>query len=244
MTRPSVQSLFWLTLFSVAMGYLEAVVVVYLRELYYPAGFRFPLVPMRSDLVAIELGREAATLVMLAGVGVLFGRNGAERLAGFLYGFAVWDLGYYLSLKVTLGWPVTLLDWDLLFLIPVPWVGPVLAPCVLSATMIVLAGGLVYRQRGGAVRIRRADWGLLVLGSGVVIASFVGDCARFAEGLAAGCPYVPTEFNWLLFGTGEALLLWAVYRIAVTKTAPLPTGQPLPADGPGEESFSDYWNAL
>ena len=189
MTRLSVPSLFWLTLFSVAMGYLEAVVVVYLRELYYPAGFRFPLVSMRSDLVAIELGREAATLVMLAGVGVMFGRNGTERLAGFLYAFAVWDLGYYLSLKVTLGWPATLLDWDLLFLIPVPWVGPVLAPCVLSATMIALAGGLLYRQRGGTIRIRRADWGLLVLGSGVVIASFVGDYARFAEGVAACRPY-------------------------------------------------------
>ena len=32
-----------LTLFSIAMGLLEAVVVMYLRELYYPAGFAFPL---------------------------------------------------------------------------------------------------------------------------------------------------------------------------------------------------------
>ena len=72
----------------------------------------------------------------------------------------------------------------------------------------------------------------------------MGDYARFAEGLAAGHPYVPTEFNWLLFGTGEALLLWAVYRIAVTKTTPLPTGRSLTAPPDEPDSFADYWNAL
>ena len=33
---------FPLIIFAVSMGFLEAIVVVYIRELYYPDGFRFP----------------------------------------------------------------------------------------------------------------------------------------------------------------------------------------------------------
>lgn len=127
--RPWRQVLPCITAFAVAMGFLEATVVVYLRAIYYPTGFTFPLVSMAPQLVVAELLREAATLVMLLAPAALLSRNRLERFAWFCWAFAVWDLFYYVFLKVLLGWPESLLTWDVLFLLPTVWVGPVLAPC-------------------------------------------------------------------------------------------------------------------
>ncbi|RLD10457.1 hypothetical protein DRI50_11065, partial [candidate division KSB1 bacterium] len=46
-------------IFSVAMAFWEASVVIYLRELYYPNGFVFPLRIMPANIYNIELVREA-----------------------------------------------------------------------------------------------------------------------------------------------------------------------------------------
>jgi len=48
---------FWITLFSIAMGLLETVVVIYLREIYYPDGFAFPLRPIAPNLIVAEFPR-------------------------------------------------------------------------------------------------------------------------------------------------------------------------------------------
>ncbi|HKK21835.1 MAG TPA: hypothetical protein VJ983_10215, partial [candidate division Zixibacteria bacterium] len=61
-------------LFAVAFGYLEAAVVTYLRDLYYPEGFQFPVKALPTSRIAIELVREFATLVMVTTVGILAGR--------------------------------------------------------------------------------------------------------------------------------------------------------------------------
>src|SRR5690349_1048470 len=132
------RSLLWLTLFSIAMGFLESAVVIYLRALYYPHGFEFPLVLMPNTMAGVELLREAATIVMLVSIGIIAGRNTAQRFSFFIYSFAVWDIFYYIFLKVFVDWPPSFFTWDILFIIPVPWVGPVLAPCIISLTMIVL----------------------------------------------------------------------------------------------------------
>jgi hypothetical protein len=136
----------WIAVFAIAMGFLEAIVVVYLRELYYPDGFEFPLRLMSADLVRAEWIREIATLVMLAGIGIIAGRNGLQRLFYALFAFGVWDIFYYVALKLLLGWPASLLTWDLLFLIPVSWLGPVLAPAINSLTMILMAMLFIGRQ--------------------------------------------------------------------------------------------------
>ena len=52
---------------AIAFAYIEAAVVVYLRAIFHPAGFDFPLADVaaglfKSDLLLIEIGREAATL--------------------------------------------------------------------------------------------------------------------------------------------------------------------------------------
>ncbi len=110
------------------MGFLEAIVVVYVRELYYPDGFNFPLKPMPGWLIAVELVRELCTLLMLGGCGLDFRQEYLfQRLAVFLFIFGVWDIFYYIGLKIFLNWPESLFTWDILFLIPITWIGPVLA---------------------------------------------------------------------------------------------------------------------
>ena len=141
--------LIWLMIFAVAMAYVESAVVVYLRAIYYPQGFTFPLVLMPSDMVAIEIGREAATLVMLLGVAMLAAVDRWDRILTFCIAFGVWDIAYYVWLWVFLRWPPSLLTWDVLFLIPVPWVGPVVAPVIVSVVMIVGSLVLMRRRAGG-----------------------------------------------------------------------------------------------
>ena len=79
-------------LFSIAMGYLESAVVVYLREIYYPEGFAFPLKVMDGGILITEIGRELATLVMLAGIGFIAGRSGLEKFGMFILAFGIWDM--------------------------------------------------------------------------------------------------------------------------------------------------------
>jgi hypothetical protein len=220
-------TLMWLTVFSIAMGFLETAVVVYLRELYYPHGFAFPLVPIKPEIALTEFLREAATVIMLAGIAILSVKNTYQRFACFIYAFAIWDIFYYVFLKLLLNWPESLFTWDILFLIPVPWVGPVLAPCLLSLTMIGLALFILLRyERGYHVRIRKQEWTLFTTGSFICILSFVWDYLSFVEGhgglstlwtlsstesLFLEAPaYVPTDFNWLLFMAGEIQLLTGI----------------------------------
>ncbi|HEX7411836.1 MAG TPA: hypothetical protein VF298_06815, partial [Bacteroidales bacterium] len=106
----------WIILFALAMGYLESAVVVYIRALYYPEGFAFPLKEMAENLAITELFREAATLVMLLAIGFLATTERLHRFAWFLIVFGIWDIAYYFFLKLLIGWPESLLTYDILFL--------------------------------------------------------------------------------------------------------------------------------
>src|SRR5690349_12153523 len=99
------RTMIWLTAFIIALVFLESAVVIYLRRLYYPQGFAFPLVPIPPDIGMIEFLREAATMIMLLGIAVIGGRNTAQRFALFIYSFAVWDIFYYVFLKIFDHWP-------------------------------------------------------------------------------------------------------------------------------------------
>jgi hypothetical protein len=165
-----------LMIFAVAMAYLEAAVVVYLRELYYPQGFSFPLILLPDRMILIELGREVATLVMLGTIAILSGRERWERFGYFLIIFATWDIWYYLWLKITIHWPASLWEWDVLFLIPLPWIGPVIAPVLISIMMIVL-GVLISRRyaQGGTFRPTGVAWLLALIASGLILYTFTRD---------------------------------------------------------------------
>lgn len=214
----------YLTLFGIAMGFMEAAVVVYLRKIYYPAGFVFPLNIIPFQMLLIEQLREVSTLIMLVTAAWIAGRNFCERLACFLYIFAVWDIFYYIFLKAMLNWPASLLTWDILFLIPVTWIGPVLAPVVCSITMIVMAWLILYLlKKKPDLKIKTAESILVLLGCGIIFITFIYDFSKiiisggFLSELAtlvtdkefqnAVLQFVPGKYNWCFFSIGELLIL-------------------------------------
>jgi hypothetical protein len=221
------RSFIWLTVLSVAMAYLESAVVVYLRAIMYPEGFDFPLATIQSGIAVTEIFREAATIVMLLGAGYLGGRYFTQRFAWFIYCFAVWDIFYYVFLKVLINWPASLMTWDVLFLIPVTWTGPVISPVIVSFTMLLLAMVIILRGRKfEKARLNRMEWILLITGSLILILAFVWDYSAFllrhySFGELIILPdknvlmelsrqYMPENFPWPIFVLGEAVILLAI----------------------------------
>ena len=212
----------WLAVFAMAMAYLESAVVVYLRALYFPAGFTFPMPVMDRSIVITELGREVATMIMLFAPAALLARKGIERFAWFLFAFGVWDIFYYVWLKLLLDWPASLFAMDILFLVPVPWVGPVIAPCMVSLGFILLALVILHgAHRHGTFAVRWHGWLLLSLGAACVLWSFMGDhllhAARFGVDMLNNGPAymlrdegLQAAFSWPAFLCGTALALVAL----------------------------------
>lgn len=195
--------LLYLGLFTLGFGYIEAAVVVYLREPYYPGGFRFPPVDIPSRLLWTEVAREAATLLVLLSVACLAVpgralRRNLRRFAVFAYCFGIWDLVYYLALKLLIDWPASLLDWDVLFLIPLPWTGPVLAPVLVSVGLVVSAVLVLRLPTDQPPTIRPVDWLVEALAGLVIIASFLWNLPALVAREA------PQYYPWWLFGLGLA----------------------------------------
>jgi hypothetical protein len=225
------------TIFAIAMGFLESSVVVYLREILYPEGFDFPLKPISPRLAITELLREAATLIMLVSVGIFLGRRFSTGFAWFLFCFAIWDIFYYVFLWLLLGWPESLMTWDVLFLIPTTWTGPVLTPVLVSLVMILFAVFILKKEeKGTSSRILPAQWGLLILGSLVLIWSWIMDYTRhMLQQLSLGemmkvddprvmevaMQYVPGRFPWLLYFAGLSLILAGISLYAFGKRKPV-----------------------
>ena len=215
-----------ITAFAIAMGLLESAVVIYLRHLFYPGGFEFPLSPIPVNIAVTEVLREAATLVMLVSIGMLAGRSFSTGFAWFIYSFAVWDIFFYVFLRLLIGWPQSLLTWDILFLIPTTWTGPVLAPVLVSLTMIVLALVILRRADSGVdSRIPGRIWGGLTLGSLILVFGFVLDYSQhmlvnfsLAEMMQVNNPevqrvatsYIPRRFPWLIFAAGEVVIIASI----------------------------------
>ncbi len=120
------------------MGFVESAVVAYLRYIAYPGTTSlFPLVLMPANILRIEVWREVATIAMLLSVSYLSAHiRRRKRLFYFLFIFGIWDISYYFFLKVLIDWPTSPLNWDILFLIPIPWMSPVLYPLVISIIFI------------------------------------------------------------------------------------------------------------
>jgi hypothetical protein len=197
---PTRQKIIWLGIFGLTMGYFEAAVVEYLRVNFYPDGFAFPLKDLPPRLLLIELGREAASVLMLFSVGWIAGRTFMDRFAGFMFGFAVWDIAYYFWLKIFENWPASLYTNDLLFLIPLPWVGPVWAPIGVSLALIWAA--IIYWRyldRGDILRLSGIEWLGEACAGLIIIASFL-------RGAPAAVKKSPLpDFPWWLFFAGMSL---------------------------------------
>jgi len=199
-------------IFSIAFGYIEAAVVVYLREIFYPDGFNFPLSISIIDsvskrLLLTEVGREAATLILIITGAWLFGRNLQQRVAYFLTIFAVWDIFYYVWLKVLLNWPASIMDWDILFLIPMSWAGPVLAPILASLVMLLFAVVILYRDCcARPIKATFYDWIALSIAALIVIFSFC------IPGPHTNQEDYNSYFYWPLFAAGMLLAVMVFFR--------------------------------
>jgi hypothetical protein len=210
----------WLAAYAIAMAFLEAVVVAYIRQLLHITDDRVSLGPY----VSMEMWREVATIVMLVAVGWIAGRRGADRLAYGLFAFGMWDMWYYVWLKVLLDWPRTLLDWDVLFLVPLRWWGPVLSPVLIATLICVSAVLAVLRmERGKRLRITRARAAVAVLGALLALYVFMSDAIQaLLAGRLDGDTLRPGPFKWPLFVI--ALALMAVPSLMAT----WPGGTPFP----------------
>jgi len=213
---------------AVALGYIEASLVVYLRHLIAPIRQKhFPQAVMEQlpllspghlseagqqfeRLLVVEVAREVSPLVVLLAMAWGLRRRRGELAAFFMLGFGLWDIFYYLFLKVLMGWPASLATWDVLYLIPTAWVAPVWAPMVVAATL-ALAGLAVLL--GGNVRrsgLALAAWPLIALGAGLVLSSFFLRTGEAFQG-------VPARFDWGWFLAGwvtaVAGLMWLLWPV-------------------------------
>jgi hypothetical protein len=195
-----------LGLFALAFGLVEASVVLYLREAAVPgstlhgayADPRVILVSLPSRVVALEMTREAGTLVLLAAVACLAGRSVADRLGAFFLSFGIWDLTYYAVLRAVSGWPESFRTVDVLFLIPRPWVAPVWAPATVAG-LFVLGGSYLYWTADTERRYRWTDFVPAIASASLVVAAFLAGSDAVVH------QRMPTHFPLWLFWSGVGL---------------------------------------
>lgn len=172
MTNGNWKTLVWWALFAAAFGYVEALVVVYIRQLgAMPPGLDYPVIwanrglawngaaiiseMRRLGVYGTEYGREIATLLLLLGPAMAAGKTGRERLGLYLFTFAVWDETFYLWLKLWTGFPQSLASTDIYFLVPIAWYGPVWFPVlvVMPALIVISLRLLLISPRSSSVRL-------------------------------------------------------------------------------------------
>ncbi len=218
-------------IFNIAMAALEGAVVVYLRALYYPDGFTVAMKMTDQRILMIEIVRELATVIMLAGVGYLAGKSLKDRFAYFLMSFAVWDIFYYVWLKIFIDWPSSILEWDILFLIPFTWLGPTLAPIICSATMLLLAISILQTR----TKLTLTSWCCFAIGSSIILYTFLEDYGSIIisngfyldyaallqnkDFLNVASHYIPQSYSWNLFTVGELLIIAGIYLIRMNSSA-------------------------
>ncbi len=217
------------SIYSIAMGFLEAIVVVYLRDIYYPGGFKFPLMIIPDSTLRVEILREFCTLIMIISIAIIAGKNKMEVFSYFLFSFALWDLVYYAGLKLILNWPSSFFTWDILFLIPFPWIGPVLAPIISSLFMIFLSIlFLSLQKRYASVNIKPIEWTLIFSGAVLIFISFIWDYAEIiishnlignilslkqSSFITISQKYIPRYFHWDLFTLGIFSICFSIFLI-------------------------------
>ncbi len=215
-------------IYALAMAWVESAVVYYLRlhigrlEPYQPN----PL-PVIGFLGPVEAIREAATLVMLLTVGMLAGRNWRARIGYSAIAFGVWDIFYYVFLKVMYGWPHSLADWDILFLLPLPWWGPVWAPMAISVLMIIWGTLASEFEIPETIRPLRRLWLLNFAGMAIALYVFMADSIHArGGGIDAIRNVLPQHFNstafciaLILMAAPVAHLAWRIWSPRLKKNA-------------------------
>jgi len=210
---------FLVILYAIAMAWVESAVVFDLRSMMNRIEpYQKDPFPIIEGFGWVELIREVSTVVMLFTVGILAGRTWRARIGYFAIGFGVWDIFYYIFLKIICGWPHSILNWDILFLLPLPWWGPVLAP-VLISLLLIFWGTLASQSQKNFERIpalilsNRHVWCLNFAGIVLALYVFMADTLAAApRGLQAVCSVLPEKFNWPLFLLALLLMAMPVIR--------------------------------
>lgn len=214
------KNLLILSLFSISMGFLETIVVIYLRQIYYPEGFNFPLKILPLYNLRFEYLRELTTIIMLLCIAIISGNNIYERFAYFLFCFGLWDIFYYIGLKILIKWPPSLLTWDVLFLIPFIWLAPVIAPLICAFIMVVLSI-IILLSIKNIIKMKTIDLLLIFSGAFIIFISFIWDTISFiltshkynilnSEFISAYQFHlqnlIPNKFFWELYIIGVILI--------------------------------------
>lgn len=190
------------TIYAAAMALLESAVVVYLRRLYYPDNPLdiFPLQFLGSYDAVVELSRELATVIMILSVALLVERSSRIRsFAAFVFVFGVWDIFYYVWLKILIGWPRSWLEWDVLFLIPIVWLGPWICPVLIS--LLFIAWGFWTLCSTDEISFTSRSLSLFSIGVVLGLSAFFQPAAAvlMKGGVEELNEYTPGSFWWWLF---------------------------------------------
>lgn len=193
-------------IFAAAMAWVESAVVVYLRTLVGRLEpYQINPLPIAPRLGETEIVREVATMIMLFAAGWLAGHTKRTRLGYSLIAFGVWDIFYYVFLKIIVGWPQSIFDWDILFLLPLPWWGPVIAPATIAAMMIIF--GTLVTQFNQSIWPSRRAWIFNWSGIALALLVFMSDAIRAVDGgIEALRTVLPVWFNWPVFIIALALM--------------------------------------
>ena len=194
------------------MAYVESATVVYIRRIYGISDLLLDIPAFDPVLAPIEIGRELATLIMLLAVGYAVGKSLQTRVSYTFIIFGVWDIFYYIWLRCFIGWPNSLFETDLLFLIPLPWWGPVIAPMLIACLMV--AGGIlavISEDEGHKIKFSVPDWTTLIVGVLIMLYSFMeGALAIMPADVETLAQLRPTSFNWPIYILGLAITGYAV----------------------------------
>ncbi len=205
------------------MGILEAIVVVYIRRIFYSTRFKFPLKLIPGSFLKTEILREFCTIIMLISIAFIANKNKLQRFAYFLFCFAIWDISYYFGLKIILGWPSSFFTWDVLFLIPFPWIAPVLAPLISSFSMIILSLTILFiLSHDKNFRLKVREWLLIYAGAIIIFVSFMWSYSNILilNNFFKSPPkklsditlnFTPTHYHWDLFILGILLIGCSIF---------------------------------
>jgi len=216
----AISKIFWVSVFSIAMAYLEAAVVIYLRRVYGIDDLILQVPPFDKQIAVIEVGRELTTLVMLLCIGWIAGETFQSRVGFTFITFGLWDTFYYVWLRVFIGWPQSILEPDLLFLIPLPWWGPVLAP-VLIALLMVTGGisAVIKTVKKQTLHIDTWFWVCLITGVLILLYTFMADALIALPADASTLSSLkPSQFNWPVYFLGFSLSVIALWRMMVGRS--------------------------
>ena len=198
-------------IFAIAMGIMEAICVVYIRQIIFPPDGIINDFPTNNFNFMYEIIRESITIIMLSTMALLAAYNWRTRLAMFFLAFGIWDIFYYVGLKIFLNWPASIMDWDTLFLIPIAWYSPVIVPVLISFYFI--AGSIfiiLHEGNGNQLRFTPKVIALQALAFIVWLVSFMNNTKHITEH-----GYDNVHYSWLLFNLALILGILSL-RLSLT----------------------------